>query len=238
MNTELIDYQADNLTMQGFVARNTSNAPQSIVLVVHDWSGCRDLAQNKAKYFAELGYVGFAVDLYGKGKRGSDTDNSINQDLMGALMQDRSLIVQRLQAALDCAGNLPNVNTHKVMLIGFCFGGLCALDFARSGANVAGVVSVHGLFFKPEVNSNAKITAKILAMHGYEDKMVTPQLLAEFHAEMTSRGADWQTHVFGNTFHAFTNPKANDSKIGLHYNSAADNRTWPIVNSFAAELLS
>ena len=236
MQTEFIDYQAGELTMQGFMARKKSVKSQPLVLIVHDWSGCREFAQDKARYFAEQGYVGFAVDLYGKGQRGSDTDSSINQKLMGSVMQNRAAIVTRLQAALECATNLQDVNPSKVVALGFCFGGLCVLDFARAGANISAVISVHGLFFMPEENSKAKITAKVLSMHGYADKMATPDSLAAFHAEMTSRGADWQTHVFGNTSHAFTNPKANDSSLGLQYNSIADKRTWEIVSNFTREV--
>jgi dienelactone hydrolase len=238
MHTEPVEYRAENVVMQGFVARISDTKERPIVMLVHDWSGCREFAQDKAKYFAEQGYVGFAVDLYGKGKRGSDNDASVNQGLMGPLMEDRSLIVTRLQAALDCAKRLEKVQADKIVVLGFCFGGLCALDFARSGADIAAAISIHGLFFKPETEDKPKITAKILALHGYLDKMATPELLAKFQEEMTERGADWQTHVFGNTHHAFTNPKANDSKLGLHFSGNADSRTWPIVNSFLREIIA
>lgn len=238
MQTDYIDYHSNGLTMRGFVARNTTEAEQPLVLIVHDWSGCRELAEEKAKYFAKQGFVGFAVDLYGIGRRGSDTDKSINQDLMSEVMADRAVIVTRLQAALDTAKQLPHVAKNKIMVIGFCFGGLCALDFARSGAEVTGVVSVHGVLLRPETTGNAKINAKILALHGYEDKSEPPGNLAEFHAEMASRGADWQTHVFGNTMHAFTNPKANDPAAGLMFNSLSDSRTWAIVKTFTDEIFA
>lgn len=177
----------------------------------------------------------FAVDLYGKGKRGSDTDKSINQRLMGELLQDRSVVVPRLQAALDCALQHAKIDKNKIMLIGFCMGGLCALDFARSGAKVAGVVSVHGIFTPPSAGDK-KILAKVLAIHGHEDKSVSPQSVLAFETEMTKAAADWQLHVFGNTMHAFTNPKANDKEAGLMYSQKADARTWSIVRTFTDEL--
>lgn len=238
MQTEFVEYQLNNLTMQSFVARNTSTTLQPIVLIVHDWSGNREHMHERAKYFAEQDFVGFSVDLYGKDRRGSDTDKSINQQLMGEVMHNRAVIVQRLQAALDVARKLPNVDTKKVLVLGFCFGGLCALDFARSGADVTAVVSIHGLFVKPETTHSPKITAKILALHGYADKMVTPNLLAEFQEELTSRGADWQLHVFGNAMHAFTNPKAHDDEFGLKFNAAADTMTWAIVKSYTEAIFS
>ena len=235
MQTEDIEYTGD-IKMRGFLARSQSATAQPVVIIAHDWSGCRDFAQDKAKYFAEHGYVGFAVDMYGVDKRGSDTDKGLNQSLMQPLMQDRQLIISRLQAAMDCIKKLPNIKTDKIIVLGFCFGGLCALDFARSGAEIAGAVSVHGLLFKPEVTSKAKIKAKILALHGYNDQMSTPEVLDQFHAEMTSRGADWQTHIFGHTTHAFTNPKAHDPHAGLEYHGMSNTRAWAIIKLFVDEI--
>lgn len=237
MSTKFIDYELDGFQMEGFIAIGESSLDlQPLVLVVHDWTGNRELAQEKARYFAKQGFVGFAVDLYGKGKRGSDTDKSLNQQLMGELLQDRKVVVPRLQAALDCALKNANIDKNKIMLIGFCMGGMCALDFARSGAKVAGVVSVHGIFTPPANVQDQKIMAKVLAIHGHEDKSVPPQSVLAFETEMTNASADWQLHVFGNTMHAFTNPKANDKEAGLMYSQKADARTWSIVRTFTDEL--
>lgn len=238
MHTEFIDYQLDGLLMEGFLAteqKDTSEA-KPLVLVVHDWTGNRELAQEKARYFAEQGFVGFAVDLYGKNKRGSDTDKSVNQKLLGELMQQRHMVVPRLQAALDCVKQHMQIDPQKIMLIGFCMGGLCVLDFARSGAKVAGVVSVHGLLHPPQ-NTAKNIVAKVLVLHGYEDKSVAPSQVLDFATEMTKHHADWQIHMFGNTYHAFTNPKANDLAAGLMFNSSANNRTWDLVRDFTTEIL-
>lgn len=237
MEQKSIEYKASGITMEGYYARQDSSAAQPLVLVVHDWSGNREFAQEKARFFAELGYVGFAVDLYGKGKRGSDTDKELNQQLLGELLNDRKVIVPRLQAAIDCALALGNVNDQRILVIGFCMGGLCALDFARSGANVSGVISVHGILTAPAYSLNNKITAKILALHGNEDKMVSAQNVLDFEKEMTAQQVDWQMHIFSNTMHAFTNPKANDVGMGIKYNQLNDKRTWGIVELFAAEVL-
>lgn len=239
MNTEFITYNLGNLAMEGFIAIGESTTPkQPLVLVVHDWKGSREFDQEKARYFAKQGYVAFAVDLYGKGKRGSDTDRERNVQLFQELMQNRSEIVTRLQAALECAQQNANIDASKIMLIGFCLGGLCVLDFARSGANVAGVVSVHGVLTPLATSSNKKITAKVLALHGHEDKMSNPEAVLTFETEMTKSGADWQLHVFGNTLHAFTNPKANDSEMGLIYSASANARTWDLVRVFTDELFT
>jgi dienelactone hydrolase len=220
MQSETIEYAYDNLVMQGFMARKPSTKPQPLIMVLHDWSGCRELAHERAKYFAHQGYVGFAVDLYGKGKLGSDTDTSLNLKLMNEVLHDRRSIVSRLQAALDRALKLDNVNPQKIVMIGFCFGGLCA------------VISVHGLFVKPDYPLTQKIQAKVLALHGYLDKSVTPDKLAAFQEEMHAAGAEWQVHTFGNAMHAFTNPRANDPTLGLKYDPNADAMTWLIVKAY------
>lgn len=237
MIQESIEYKLADLVMEGYFARTESDKPQPIVLVVHDWSGNRAFAQEKARYFAEQGMLGFAVDLYGKGKRGSDTDKSINQQLLQELLADRKAVINRLQAALDCAKKLNNVDIKRVMAIGFCMGGLCVLDFARNNAAIAGVISVHGILTPPEYSTTGKITPKILALHGHEDKMVSPQDVLQFEQEMTDSQADWQIHVYGNTMHAFTNPKADDPELGLKYSELNAQRTWRLVDAFAKEVL-
>lgn len=236
MIQESIEYKLDDLVMEGYFARNESDKPQPMVLVVHDWSGNRAFAQEKAQYFAKQGMLGFAVDLYGKGKRGSDTDKTINQKLLEELLADRKAILNRLQAALDCVKQFDNVDASSVMAIGFCMGGLCVLDFARSNADIKGVISVHGILTAPEYPTSGDITPKILALHGHEDKMVSPQDILEFEQEMTARKADWQMHTFGSTMHAFTNPKADDPDLGLKYSALNAGRTWRLVDLFAQEL--
>lgn len=232
MLTNYMEYEVNGVLMQGFMARKKSETNQPIVLIVHDWGGCREVAQERAKYFAEQGYVGFAVDMYGKGKRGSDDDLSINQKLMNEVLQDRAVIIDRLQAALEASLTLENVNPSKIIVIGFCFGGLCALDFARSGSDVNAVISVHGVLNQPEINKDTKIKCRVLALHGYADKSITPEQFAAFQTEMTQRDADWQVHVFGNVMHSFTNPNANDVNRGLKFDVAADAMTWKIVKDF------
>lgn len=237
MFTQLIEYKLDNLVMEGFFAVDYEIEPtRGLIIIVHDWTGNREFAQEKARYFAKQGFSAFAVDLYGKGKRGSDTDKSINQALLSDLMANRDIIVPRLDIGIECAKSLKKIDSDKVMLIGFCMGGLCVLDFARSGANVAGVVSVHGLLQPPEITKNAQIMAKILVLHGYKDRSVSHQQILEFESEMTKRNADWQMHIFSDTYHSFTNPKANDLASGLLYNQLSNTRTWNLVRGFTNEL--
>lgn len=239
MQTQIIEYQCEDLIMEGFLAiGDTVLEKQPLVLIAHDWSGQREFAQDKAKYFAKQGFIGFAVDLYGKGKRGSDTDKSINQKLLNELLQDRSVIVTRLQAALNYALALPTVDSERIMAVGFCMGGMSVLDFARSGARISGVVSIHGILGQPEGASAKKINAKILVLQGHDDPMATPQQIMDFESEMTKKSVDWQVHVFGNAVHAFTNPKAVDPSAGLLFSPSANARTWELVRNFATELFA
>jgi len=239
MQTQIIEYQCEDLIMEGFLAiGDTVLEKQPLILVAHDWSGQREFVQDKAKYFAKQGFIGFAVDLYGKGKRGSDIDKSINQELLNELLQDRSVIVTRLQAALNYALDLPTVDSNRIMAVGFCMGGMSVLDFARSGAKIGGVVSIHGILGRPETPSASTINAKVLVLQGHDDPMATPQHIIDFEAEMTSKGVDWQVHVFGNTVHAFTNPKAEDLNAGLLFAPSANARTWELVRNFATEIFA
>ncbi len=239
MQTKIIEYSCENIVMEGFLAIGDSALEkQPLVLIVHDWSGQREFVQDKAKYFAKQGFIGFAVDLYGKGKRGSDTDLTVNKRLLDELLQDRSIIVRRLQAALDYSLGLPTVDSNRVMAVGFCMGGMSVLDFARNGANIRGVVSIHGTLGQAEPCSAKEIKAKVLVLQGHDDPMANPQQVLEFETEMTNKGVDWQVHVFGNTVHSFTNPKADNPRAGLLFESGANARTWELVRNFSTELFA
>jgi len=236
MHTAYLDYHLGALTMEGFMAYQDGATKRPLVIIVHDWSGCREFAQSKAHYFAEQGFVGFAIDLYGKNQRGSDTDKALNQQLMSELISNRANIILRIEAAIACAQQFPAVDKNKTMLVGFCLGGLCSLDFARSGAKVNGVVSVHGGLTPPPTSSNNKINSKILVIHGYLDKAGTPDVLNKFHQEMLASHADWQTLIFGQAMHAFTNPHAQEPNAGLQYDELSAQRTWKAIKAFSDEI--
>jgi len=128
------------------------------------------------------------------------------------------------------------VDANRCAAIGFCFGGLCVLDLARIGTNVKGVISFHGLFNPPGNTTGMNIKARILALHGNEDPMVPVDAVTALENELTSAGADWQIHIYGNTMHAFTNPEANMADMGMMYNTAADRRSWQTMRNFLEEL--
>jgi len=206
------------------------------VLISHAWGGRDDFVAEKANKLAELGYVGFALDMYGKGVIGNSPEQ--NSKLMQPFMADRGLLQKRIKAALYAVRLLPWVDDSKIAAMGFCFGGLCVLDLARAGADLKGVVSFHGLLGAPDNLETNAIKAKVLALHGHDDPMGPVEQVLAFEQEMTKAGADWQLHTYGHTMHAFTNPKANDPAFGTVYQANADKRSWLAMKNFLAEVFA
>lgn len=235
IKTQKIDYQAGDVTLEGFYAYDDSlPGKRPAVLIAHDWSGKNAFSCGKAEKLAELGYLGFALDMFGKGKHGETKEEK--SALIQPLLQDRDLLQKRILAALETVKTLEQTDKDRIGAMGFCFGGLCALDLARTGANIQGVVSFHGLLQAPENLRNESIKAKILVLHGFDDPMVTPDHIINFGEEMTHAKADWQFHIYGNTMHAFTNPQANDPSFGTVYNKEADSRSWIEMKAFFQEI--
>lgn len=237
LKTERREYKDGDTLLEGYLAWDPQKKDKCpVVLVVHDWSGLNNFACGKADKLAELGYVGFAIDMFGKGKTGKTKEEK--SALMQPLMEDRFMLQQRIVAAFETAKTLSMVDTHQIGAIGFCFGGLCALDLARSGADVNGVVSFHGLLHAPEDSTQQRINAKILALHGFDDPMVTPETVMRFGEEMTAADANWELNMYGNAMHAFTNPEANDRDFGTVYNQQADARSWIAMREFFKEVFA
>ena len=186
------------------------------------------------RLLAALGYVGFALDLYGKGILAENTEQA--SVLMTTFLEDRVLLQSRLQAAVELVAEQPEVDAGKLAAIGYCFGGLCVLDLARINAPLAGVASFHGLLLAPGNTAGANIKPCVLVEHGWDDPMVPPEQVVAFTEEMTAASADWQLHGHGGTVHAFTNPAANDPDFGTVYNAAAQRRSWQSLENFLTEL--
>jgi len=232
-----VEYRDGDHVLQAHMAwDDSSGGARPGVLIAHAWAGRSEFEDQKAGKLAAMGYVGFALDLYGKGVLGNSVEE--NSALMQPLIDDRLMLQRRMQLALDTLREQAEVDATQTAAMGFCFGGLSALDLARTGADLKGVASFHGLFNQPGNTDANKITAKVLAMHGWNDPMATPEQVVDFAAEMTGMGADWQLHAFGNTAHAFTNPQANDPEMGLMYQADADRRSWQLLKGFLAELFA
>lgn len=236
LQIQKLEYYDQDTLLEGYCAYN-ENGPtkKPVVIIVHDWTGRNDFACQKAERLAELGYVGFALDMYGKGKIGET--NEEKAALMKPLIEDRAKLQKRILAAYDTVMKLDYVNTAKIGAMGYCFGGLCVLDLARCNVDVRGVVSFHGNLSAP-ANSTPKPThTKMLVLHGHDDPMVPPAQVTAFENEMTDVKADWQVHIYSNTKHAFTNPKANDPNFGTVYDKLSDKRSWIAMKNFFEEIL-
>ena len=232
MKTEIVNYQAKNIDLKGYVAfPDEENAP--LVLIAHTWAGKDEFVHQRAEDLAALGYVGFAVDMYGNGKVGADTAE--NESLMTPLVSDRDKLKDRIVSALNFGKSLPGVDSSRVAAIGYCFGGLVVLDLARSGEDLSGVVSFHGLLMPSDISEKG-IKAKVLVLHGERDPMVPLDMVDTFQKEMTEANADWQLHSYGGTYHAFTNPDANDPSLGTQFSKSANDRSWQSMKNFFAEI--
>lgn len=198
-------------------------------------AGISKLELGFARKLADAGYNGFCADLYGKEFRGCDRKTGAEQ--MKRLGSDRASLRDRLLAVVEAARAQPE-SDGRIAAIGFCFGGLCALDLARSGADVAGVASFHGLFDPPGLPPGP-IGAKVIAFHGWDDPMVPPEKFVALGRELTRAGCDWQIHAFGHTVHGFTNEDAD--KLGnpaVRFSADATRRSWRMLEGLLEELFA
>ncbi len=236
MITKTLDYNDGDTVLEAYVAYEESETQKPLVLVAHDWTGRREYPCRAAERLAELGYVGFALDMYGKGIFGKDGDTAGNSALMAPYAADRALLRRRIRAALVAGRNIPQVKATHVTAMGYCFGGMCVLELARSGADVLGVISMHGILAPGDGMTNEDIHAKVLCLHGHDDPMVPPEQVLAFQQEMTQAGVDWQVHSYGGVQHAFTNAAANDPELGAVFNAVAKHRAYQSVRNFLADL--
>lgn len=226
----------DSLNAKGFIAYNKPAVVKPLVMVAPDWRGRSNFYCDIARKIAALGYVGFAIDMYGNAALGNELEDK--KILLEPLKQNREELLKRIKSSYDYIVAQSFVDTSKIAAIGYCFGGMCVLDLARAGVNLKGVVSLHGLLAPPPINTDKLINSKVLVLHGYEDTYVKPPQVLEFADEMTRKKADWQIHLYGNTSHAFTKPGANDPALGLKYDAMASQRSWDAMQYFLKEVFS
>jgi dienelactone hydrolase len=223
-------------TYEGYaVVAAGRSGPGPALLIAHDWAGLHEGIKRIAERLATLGYTTLALDVYGKGRRGSPgADNSA---LMMPVVSDRPRLRERLLAGLGAVRSLPGVDPDRIGILGYCFGGLCALDLARAAPpGLLGAVSFHGLLKAPGIEPQPRITAKTLVLHGWSDPMAPPTDVEAFGREFTAAGADWQLHAYGHAVHAFTVEGANAPENGMAYQPAAARRSWAAMCAFFAEV--
>jgi dienelactone hydrolase len=226
------EYESEQL-QSVFVGRRDGQA-RPTVMIIPTVMGVSELELGFGRQLVELGFNAFVADLFGKQFRGSDRDVMFGE--MKRLANDRGALRRRLLALLEQVRGLDEVHSDSVVVSGYCFGGMCALDVARSGVDIAAAVAFHGLFDPPGLPPH-KIKAKVLALHGWDDPMVPPEAVVALGKELTEAGADWQIHCYGHVAHGFTNPKAHQIGIeGVRYHELATERSWTSFVDLLEEL--
>src|SRR5512139_1154529 len=210
-------------TLDHVVVHDGSGRVLPTVIIIPTVMGVQPLEIDMAEKLVGLGYHAVVVDLFGR-RFTPVVDKADAFRAMGELREDRAALRDMLLAVVDAIRDREHVDAGKIAVIGFCFGGQCALDVARSGADIAAVASFHGLFDPPGLPAQP-IKARVVAFHGWEDPMVPPDAVVALGQELTEGGSDWQIHAYGNVGHGFTNPKAHEIGIkGVEYNEAAARR--------------
>ena len=216
-----------------FVGRRDGQARPTVILVP-TVMGVSDLELGFARQLVELGYNSLVADLFGKEFRGAERDVMFGE--MGRLKGDRAALRRRMVHVLELVRGIDEVEDGQIVVAGYCFGGMCALDLARSGADIAAAVSFHALLDPPGLEPE-RIKAKVVAFHGWDDPMAPPEAVMALGNELTEAGADWQIHAYGNVAHGFTNPNAHEIGIeGVRYNALAAERSWTSFVNLLEEL--
>jgi dienelactone hydrolase len=236
IKTQVIDYKDGEVALQGYLAYDDSIAAAPGVLVIHEWWGHNDYCRKRAEQLAGLGYVAFALDMYGKGVTAENAQDA--GKLATPFYKDRGLMRSRAMAGLNVLKGQKQVEGKKIAAIGYCFGGTTAIELARGGADLACIVSFHGGldFLNPEETKNIK--GSVLICTGADDPMVTPDKVNAFEEQLRQAKIDYQINIYGGAVHAFTNPGADAHKIpGIAYNEKADKRSWEAMKLFFGEIL-
>src|SRR5580692_5287997 len=235
IHTETVDYKQGDTTLEGFIAYDDSiSGKRPGILIVHQWQGLTDYEKMRAKMLAQLGYVAFCADIYGKGNLPTTLQEA--GQLAGKYKGDRQLLRARVNAGLDELKQNDLVDTSRVAAIGYCFGGTTVIELARSGAELKGVVSFHGGLDSPTPEDGKNIKCKVLALAGADDPFQKPDDLTAFEQEMRDSKVDWQIAFYGGAVHAFTQPNPGFVNAGAKYNEKADKRSWQAMKDFFAEI--
>ena len=222
--------------LEGVLVGRRDNQARPTVILVPTVMGVSDLEIGFGRQLVELGYSAFVADLFGKKFRDAPRDTMFGE--MTRLRSDRQALRRRLLAVLEQVRGLDGVEGDRIVVAGYCFGGQCALDVARSGADIAAAVSFHGLFDPPGLPAQ-KIPAKVVAFHGWDDPMVPPEAVVALGKELTEAGSDWQIHAYGHVGHGFTNPQAHKIGIdGVFYHALAAERSWTSFINLLEELFA
>lgn len=234
--TQPVAYAHGDVQLQGFLAYDDAvSGKRPGVLVVHEWWGLNDYARSRAEALAKMGYVAFALDMYGQGKSTEHPEEAAAW--MKMVNSNMDQWQQRAMAGLAVLKKQPQVDPDRLAAVGYCFGGATVQVLAYGGADLDGVVSFHGSLIAPTAEQAERTTAKVLIGHGAQDPMNDTGSLAAYVEAMNTTSIDWQLVVYGNARHSFTNPDADKRGMdALAYSPSADRRSWQHMTLFFDEL--
>jgi dienelactone hydrolase len=223
MDLQPISYEYEGTTLTGYVADGSGGAPSPGILVAHEGGGLARHTKERARRLGELGYVAFALDMYGE----ENVTLERAMELGKALRTDIARIRGLLAAALDVLTAQPNVDPERLAAIGYCMGGAAAVELARAGAPLTCIVGFHSGILDSPAEDDKKIAGKVLLCHGADDPIVPPTRIHAFTEALTAAAVDWQLHLYGGVGHSFTNRDIDALGFaGFAYDSTADARSW------------
>lgn len=234
-----VSYSTAGVTMKGYLAYDKSiTGARPGVLVVHEWWGHNEYARKRARMLAEMGYTALAVDMYGEGKQAKHPDDA--GKFSSELMKNFDTAKARFMAAMEFLKKQPTVDPERIAAIGYCFGGGIVLNMARQGVDLKGVASFHGSLAGVKPAQPGGVKARILVLHGADDKFVTPEQIGAFKQEMKNAGADFRFIEYPGAIHSFTNPDADEYakrfNLPLGYNAKADKESWEELRKFLGSI--
>lgn len=236
IETRDVEFDSDGTAFVGFVARPTGEGPRPAVLLLPDWTGRNDTTRVRAMMLARLGYIAMAGDIYGGGEH---VDQEHAPARAASFYRDPALLAQRVEANADHLRSLVDVDQRRIAVMGYCFGGAAALQFARGGAEVAGVVSFHGGLGTGLPATSGSIRTPLLVLTGTADPVVPDDAVVGFENELREAGADdWQIISYSGAMHAFTIPDMNAPDHGAAWNERADRRSWLAMRNFLDEVFA
>lgn len=235
IKTEVVEYKDGDTVLEGFLAYDDANKKsRPAVMIVHDWMGLGNNTKEKAQEIAKMGYVAFALDIYGKGVRPKDAQEA--GKLAGYYKDNRNILRSRAQAGYDVIKNHKLVKAEKSVAIGYCFGGTTVLEMARAGLPLNGVVSFHGGLSTPKLEDAKNIKAKVLVLHGAIDPYVPATEVTTFEKEMNDANIEYTLIKYSGAVHSFTHKDAGtDITKGAAYNERADKQSWREFSAFMSE---
>ena len=237
VKTKTVEYKQGDTVLEGYLAwDDEQQGKRPGVLVVHEWDGLGEYVKMRAEMLAKLGYVAFAPDIYGKGVRPTNMQQSMQEATK--YFKDRPLMRQRVQAGLEQFKSNADVDIGRIATIGYCFGGTTALELGRSGADIAGIVTFHAGLSNPSPEDAKNIKARLLVLLGANDPLAKPAVVDKFEDEMRATKVDWQFVSYGGAVHGFSNPNNHDPEHGLVYDEKADQRSWKAMQDFFEEIFA